>query len=225
VVLLYLGVGYLGGWWSSFLPLLIAHEILNRLRLGAVLLLGVAGVLWGVMGFIAASNIAAITLVLDKHLTAGFPYLFGLGTGLLTYHLRAPHLELPDDWLERPFDGRFRPLSGTQQLRKLRRDAARVSSTTDARSTGAGQAGSAARGDRTNGRVPKLTLTGRDPYRVLDLTSSATVDEIKSRYRDLMKRYHPDRLHHLGEQHRRSAHTRCLEYTLAYRAILRRRVK
>ena len=34
--------------------------------------------------------------------------------------------------------------------------------------------------------------TGLDPYKILDISPNATDDEVKSAYRELARKYHPD---------------------------------
>ena len=38
-------------------------------------------------------------------------------------------------------------------------------------------------------------------YKILDIDKSATNDEIKKAYRKMAKKYHPDKIQHLGETH------------------------
>lgn len=42
-------------------------------------------------------------------------------------------------------------------------------------------------------------------YKILEITKEATVDEIKAAYRKMAKKYHPDRVAHLGEDHQKGA--------------------
>ncbi|MEO8773496.1 MAG: TerB family tellurite resistance protein [Gelidibacter sp.] len=42
-------------------------------------------------------------------------------------------------------------------------------------------------------------------YKILEITKEATVDEIKAAYRKMAKKYHPDRVIHLGEEHQKGA--------------------
>ncbi|TXG37063.1 TerB family tellurite resistance protein [Seonamhaeicola maritimus] len=42
-------------------------------------------------------------------------------------------------------------------------------------------------------------------YTVLELEKGATVDEIKKAYRKMAKKYHPDRVIHLGKEHQKGA--------------------
>lgn len=60
---------------------------------------------------------------------------------------------------------------------------------------------------------------GARDYEVLGTTPSATAEEVKSAYRDLVKKYHPDRVAHLGEEFRDLAHRKFLEVQQAYDRI------
>ncbi len=42
-------------------------------------------------------------------------------------------------------------------------------------------------------------------YKILEITKDATVDDIKTAYRKMAKKYHPDRVIHLGEEHQKGA--------------------
>ena len=44
-----------------------------------------------------------------------------------------------------------------------------------------------------------------NPYAILGIASSATQAEVKQAYRTLVKRYHPDKLQHLGKAHQEGA--------------------
>ncbi|MHB8766704.1 MAG: TerB family tellurite resistance protein [Deferrisomatales bacterium] len=59
---------------------------------------------------------------------------------------------------------------------------------------------------------------GRD-FEVLGVTAEATADEVKAAYRELVKKYHPDRVAHLGEEFKGLAHTKFLEVQEAYDRI------
>jgi DnaJ like chaperone protein len=54
---------------------------------------------------------------------------------------------------------------------------------------------------------------------VLGVSSSASPDEIKTAYRELAKKYHPDRVSHLGEEFRALAHEKFLQVQQAYERI------
>ena len=58
-----------------------------------------------------------------------------------------------------------------------------------------------------------------DPHAVLGVTRGASAEEITRAYREQMKRYHPDRVAHLGEELRQLAHRKALEIQRAYAEI------
>ena len=60
---------------------------------------------------------------------------------------------------------------------------------------------------------------GISPYDVLGLPRNATQEDIKKAYRDLVKRYHPDKVNHLGEEFRTLAEKRFKEIQEAYQTL------
>jgi len=56
---------------------------------------------------------------------------------------------------------------------------------------------------------------------VLGVRRGATREEVTSAYRDLLKRYHPDRVADLGEELQRVAHEKTLEIQRAYDELMR----
>ena len=58
-----------------------------------------------------------------------------------------------------------------------------------------------------------------DPYRILGITRSASIEEIKHAYRELAAKYHPDKLEHLGDEFRSLAETRFKEIQQAYQEL------
>jgi len=63
----------------------------------------------------------------------------------------------------------------------------------------------------------------KDPYSVLGVPREATQDEIKTAYRRLSNQYHPDKVHHLGEEFQKLAEQRFKEIQEAYQALKRGR--
>lgn len=63
----------------------------------------------------------------------------------------------------------------------------------------------------------------RLPHLVLGVGEEATVEEIERRYRELMKQYHPDRVHGLGPELQEVAHRRTIEIQQAYDSLKQRR--
>ena len=61
--------------------------------------------------------------------------------------------------------------------------------------------------------------TPKDPYQVLGIQRNATEDEIKHAYRQLANKYHPDKVHHLGEEFKKLAEQRFKEIEEAYRIL------
>jgi DnaJ like chaperone protein len=56
-------------------------------------------------------------------------------------------------------------------------------------------------------------------YKILEITKSATNDEVKKAYRKMAKKYHPDKLQDLGEAHLKGAKDKFLQIQNAYEKI------
>ena len=58
--------------------------------------------------------------------------------------------------------------------------------------------------------------TSDSAYKILEIDKTATRDEVKTAYRKMVKKYHPDKLKDLGEEHLQGAkekfqeNSRCL---------------
>lgn len=73
-------------------------------------------------------------------------------------------------------------------------------------------------------RAPYTQKVDRDwAYKTLEIESSATNDEIKKAYRRMAMKYHPDKVHDLGEDVRKSATERFRTINEAYEAIKKER--
>ncbi len=59
-------------------------------------------------------------------------------------------------------------------------------------------------------------------FAVLGLTNTAKKNEIKKTYRELTKKYHPDKVQHLGEDFRKEAEKKMQEINYAYDELIKR---
>jgi DnaJ like chaperone protein len=59
----------------------------------------------------------------------------------------------------------------------------------------------------------------RNPYEILGVDSTASLEEIKKAYRSLVNKYHPDKVAHLGDEFRQMAEKRFKEIQQAYQEI------
>ena len=65
------------------------------------------------------------------------------------------------------------------------------------------------------------TPKAKDPYQVLELNPEATKDQIEAQYKNLMSKYHPDKVNHLGVDLQKVAHEKTLEIKAAYEALVK----
>lgn len=60
-------------------------------------------------------------------------------------------------------------------------------------------------------------------YKILEIEKSATNDEVKKAYRKMVKKFHPDKLQHLGEEHVKGAEEKFKQVQKAYEQIQKER--
>lgn len=58
-----------------------------------------------------------------------------------------------------------------------------------------------------------------DPLDVLNLRPGASPARVKSAYREMLAKYHPDKVSHLGEEFQKMAHEKALDIQKAYEAL------
>lgn len=60
-------------------------------------------------------------------------------------------------------------------------------------------------------------------YKILEISPDASDEEVKKAYRELAKKYHPDKVAHLGEEVKRAAEEKFTKLNAAYEAIKEKR--
>ena len=65
--------------------------------------------------------------------------------------------------------------------------------------------------------------SSENAYTVLEITKSASVDDIKKAYRTMVKKYHPDKVLHLGKEHQQGAEEKFRQVQAAYEQIQKER--
>jgi DnaJ like chaperone protein len=60
-------------------------------------------------------------------------------------------------------------------------------------------------------------------YKILEIDKTATADEIKKAYRTMAKKYHPDKVIHLGKEHQKGAEEKFKQVQGAYEQIQKER--
>ncbi|MBW2030373.1 MAG: DnaJ domain-containing protein [Deltaproteobacteria bacterium] len=86
------------------------------------------------------------------------------------------------------------------------------------RSQGRGWQGQDFEGEENIRRSPEK----RDPYEVLGIDRTASGEEIRTAYRRLVSKYHPDKVVHLGEEFQTLAEEKFKEIQEAYQALTSR---
>ncbi|WP_028870700.1 DnaJ domain-containing protein [Psychroserpens burtonensis] len=61
-------------------------------------------------------------------------------------------------------------------------------------------------------------------YKILEITKEATDGEVKKAYRKMAKKYHPDKVIHLGEEHQKGAEEKFRQVQNAYEQLQKERV-
>lgn len=60
-------------------------------------------------------------------------------------------------------------------------------------------------------------------YKILEINKTATNDEIKKAYRTMAKKYHPDKVLHLGKEHQKGAEDKFRQVQAAYEQLQKER--
>lgn len=70
--------------------------------------------------------------------------------------------------------------------------------------------------------APDGSSKTEDPYEILNISRSASSEEIEATYKKLMTQYHPDKVNHLGEDLKKLAHEKSIRITWAYETLKNR---
>lgn len=60
-------------------------------------------------------------------------------------------------------------------------------------------------------------------YKILEIDKSTSIDEIKQAYRKMVKKYHPDKVRHLGKEHQTGAEEKFRQVQAAYEQLQKER--
>ncbi len=68
--------------------------------------------------------------------------------------------------------------------------------------------------------IKAMFYNARDnAYKILEIDKNASVDEIKKAYRKMAKKYHPDKVEHLGDEHKKGAEDKFKQVQKAYEQL------
>ena len=65
--------------------------------------------------------------------------------------------------------------------------------------------------------------SSNNAYKILEIDKSASVDQIKKAYRTMAKKYHPDKVEHLGDEHKKGAEDKFKQVQKAYEQLQKER--
>jgi len=65
--------------------------------------------------------------------------------------------------------------------------------------------------------------SSNNAYKILEITKSATDNEVKKAYRKMAKKYHPDKVMHLGKEHQKGAEEKFRQVQQAYEQLQKER--
>ncbi|MGJ8591340.1 MAG: TerB family tellurite resistance protein [Aquaticitalea sp.] len=72
--------------------------------------------------------------------------------------------------------------------------------------------------------IKAMFYNSRDnSYKILEIPNDASIEAIKSAYRTMAKKYHPDKVMHLGEEHRKGAEEKFRQVQQAYEKLQKER--
>ncbi|MBT8310686.1 MAG: DnaJ domain-containing protein, partial [Flavobacteriaceae bacterium] len=72
--------------------------------------------------------------------------------------------------------------------------------------------------------IKAMFYSSRDnAYKILEVSKKATDDEVKKAYRKMAKKYHPDKVAHLGKEHQKGAEEKFKQVQRAYEQIQKER--
>jgi len=60
-------------------------------------------------------------------------------------------------------------------------------------------------------------------YKILEIDKTATDSEVKKAYRRMAKKYHPDKVMHLGKEHQKGAEEKFRQVQSAYEQLQKER--
>ena len=72
--------------------------------------------------------------------------------------------------------------------------------------------------------IKAMFYNSRDnAYKILEIDKSVTINEIKKAYRKMAKKYHPDKVEHLGDEHKKGAEEKFKQVQKAYEYLQKER--
>jgi uncharacterized membrane protein YkvA (DUF1232 family) len=81
------------------------------------------------------------------------------------------------------------------------------------------ESGAQAEGQSAGAAHERSEASDFDPFEVLNIRRGASSSEIKRAYREMLAKYHPDKVAHLGKEFQEMAHEKMVDINKAYEAL------
>lgn len=232
-------------WWHFFVFYAVL-SFLGTVRIGAYLLMPLVAAAWGALAYYLAKLLFDHDVTFARYLPASAEQILGISTAFLVIWTRIRTYDMPvSDWITDPQRAlsvgeivfwswaNLDPSTRQEPSPAPPRPDPAPSHVDEEEPAKASARSFAALKKRAMKRTADLrqwlraprrrALSSEDAFRAMGLSPDAPRSAIKSRYRELMKEYHPDVLHGLSENEQRKATMRCIDISLAYRTLTQRR--
>lgn len=230
--------------WRYFFYFFTGLSVLGLLRIGALILLLTSTTLWSSIAYYVASELIRRDVMLSHHLPQSVDLIFAIAAASVVLLVRLRTYDLPlAEWGIDPqralcvaeiFFWAFATIPEVKN-RTVKAEPQVTGPESD------GETAEESKVSPTRWQRYRATLTSirasmrrgiklapspatvEEALRTLEIAPGSSAAVVKRKYRELMMEYHPDRLSNLSESSRKRAMARCIDVSLAYRTLARRR--
>lgn len=231
--------------WRNFFLCFAGLSVLGVIRIGALVLVLLSTILWSTIAYFAAGELIQHDVMLTHYLPPSTHLIFAIAAAAVVIFVRTRTYDLPlAEWATSP----QRALSVAEIVFWALATLPDIKSRYEQKS----EPETVPNEPTSPEPLPRRSIRGRlrgirgkfssfkasmkqgiarsrrpvsvdDAIKTLGLPAGSSSVVVKRRYRELMMEYHPDRLNNLPERDKKRALARCIEISLAYRALARRR--